>query len=172
MLRADLLDAIDTLLKSIRRKNHLPFGGVQVLFIGDLLQLPPVVKDDEWRFLKQHYRTAFFFDAKALASNKPIYIELDKIYRQEDDRFIGILNDLRTNQVTKQDIEILNSYYKPDFKQALTENYIHLTTHNNKADSLNRDSLQSLSGKSYFFKAEITGDFNEYAYPEIGRAHV
>lgn len=165
MLRSDLLDAIDTVLKSVRRKNHLPFGGVQVLFIGDLLQLPPVVKEDEWRYLKQYYKSAFFFDAKVLQQNKPLYIELDKIYRQADNTFISILNNLRSNQVTKQDIDTLNSHYKPDFKSDVKENYIHLTTHNNKADTLNRESLQSLEGKSYFFKAEVTGDFNEYSYP-------
>ena len=165
MLRADLLDAIDTVLKSIRKKNHLPFGGVQVLFIGDLLQLPPVVKDEEWRYLKSYYKSAFFFDAHVLTQNKPLYIELDKIYRQADDTFISILNNLRSNQVTQKDIETLNSYYRPDFKSDINENYIHLTTHNSKADNLNRESLKSLSGKSYFFKAETTGDFNEFAYP-------
>ena len=165
MLRADLLDAIDTVLKSVRRKNNLPFGGVQVLFIGDLLQLPPVVKDDEWRLLKSHYRTAFFFDAVVLQQSKPLYIELDKIYRQADNSFISILNNLRNNQVTKQDIETLNSFYKPDYKSDLNDNYIHLTTHNNKADSLNRESLLSLPGPSYFFKASIEDDFNEYAFP-------
>jgi uncharacterized protein YpbB len=165
MLRADLLDAIDTVLKSIRRKNHLPFGGVQILFIGDLLQLPPVVKDEEWRYLKSYYKSAFFFDAQVLTQNKPLYIELDKIYRQADNTFISILNNLRSNQVTPKDIETLNSYYKPDFKSDIKENYIHLTTHNSKADNLNRESLKSLSGKSYFFKAETTGDFNEFAYP-------
>ena len=165
MLRADLLDAIDTVLKSIRKKNHLPFGGVQVLFIGDLLQLPPVLKDEEWRYLKSYYKSAFFFDAHVLTQNKPLYIELDKIYRQADDTFISILNNLRSNQVTQKDIETLNSYYRPDFKSDINENYIHLTTHNSKADNLNRESLKSLSGKSYFFKAETTGDFNEFAYP-------
>lgn len=165
MLRADLLDAIDTVLKSVRKKNHLAFGGVQVLFIGDMLQLPPVVKDDEWRFMKNYYKTAFFFDAQVLQQNKPVYIELDKIYRQADNTFIEILNNLRTNHVTKQDIDTLNSYYKPDFKSNLKDNYIHLTTHNSKADNLNRESLKSLEGRSYFFKATLTGDFNEYAYP-------
>lgn len=165
MLRADLLDAIDTVLKSVRRKSHLPFGGVQVLFIGDMLQLPPVVKDDEWSFLKSYYKTAFFFDAQVLQQNKPLYIELDKIYRQADDTFINILNHLRNNQVSREDIETLNRYYKPGFRQELHDNYIHLTTHNYKADNLNRESLQRLGGQSYFFKAEISGDFSEYAYP-------
>ncbi|MCW3082880.1 MAG: ATPase [Bacteroidetes bacterium] len=165
MLRADLLDAIDLVLKSVRRKNHLPFGGVQVLFIGDMLQLPPVVKEDEWQFLRAYYKTAFFFDAQVLQQNKPLYIELDKIYRQADDAFIKILNNLRSNHVTTQDIETLNTFYKPDFKAAANDNYIHLTTHNYKADNLNKESLRRLEGQSYFFKAETTGDFNEYAYP-------
>ncbi|MCW3071331.1 MAG: ATPase [Bacteroidetes bacterium] len=165
MLRADLLDAMDLVLRTIRRKSHQPFGGVQVLFIGDMLQLPPVVKDDEWQYMKSFYKTAFFFDAQVLQQNKPVYLELDKIYRQADDSFIRILNNLRTNHVTKQDIDTLNGYYKANFRPAADENYIHLTTHNNKADTLNRESLQRLPEKSWFFKAEVTGDFNEYAYP-------
>ncbi len=165
MLRADIVDAIDTVLKGIRKKNHLPFGGVQVLFIGDMLQLPPVVKDDEWNYLKKYYKTPFFFDAQVLQNNKPLYLELDKIYRQQDNTFISILNNLRTNQVTKNDIETLNSYYKPNFKTNIIDSYIHLTTHNYKADKINSDSLNSLQFKSYFFKADIWGDFNEYAYP-------
>ncbi len=165
MLRADVLDAMDVVLKGVRRKNHLPFGGVQVLFIGDMLQLPPVVKDDEWNYLKQYYRTPFFFDAQVLQQSKPLYLELDKIYRQQDDTFISILNNLRTNQVTKNDIEVLNTFYKPDYKAQLNENYIHLTTHNYKADKINNDSLNSLKTKSYFYKADVWGDFNEYAHP-------
>lgn len=165
MLRADLLDAIDTVLRSIRRKNHLPFGGVQILFIGDLLQLPPVVKDDEWKELKNYYKSIYFFEALALKNNPPLYIELNKIYRQADDSFISILNNLRNNQVTNADIEILNRYYKPDFKPKADENYIQLTTHNHKADSLNKQELQKLNEPSFFFKAETSGDFNEFAYP-------
>lgn len=165
MLRADLLDAIDLVLKSIRRKSHLPFGGVQVLFIGDLLQLPPVVKEDEWKFLRDHYRTAFFFDAQVLQQNKPLYIELDKIYRQADDVFIRILNNLRSNHITARDIEMLNTRYQEGFRQQPGDNYIYLTTHNYKADNLNRESLQRLEGASFFFKAETSGDFSEYTYP-------
>jgi len=165
MLRSDLLDAIDTVLKSVRRKNNIPFGGVQVLFIGDMLQLPPVVKEDEWTYLKSYYKSAFFFDAQVLQNNKPLYIELDKIYRQADNTFITVLNNLRTNQVTAKDIELLNTFYKPNFTPTINENYIQLTTHNHKADSLNKQELQKLNSQSYFFKAEITGDFNEFAYP-------
>lgn len=165
MLRADLLDAIDTVLRNVRRKNHIAFGGVQVLFIGDLLQLPPVVKDDEWRYLKSYYNSPYFFDAHVLQESKPLYIEFDKIYRQQDDNFITILNNLRENTIEYEDIEILNQYYKPNFKPETDEGYIHLTTHNAKADALNREELQKLPGRSYYFMAEIEGEFSEYSYP-------
>lgn len=165
MLRADLLDAIDVLLRSVRRNQSAPFGGVQVLFIGDLLQLPPVVKEEEWTLLKNYYPSPFFFDAKVLRQNKPLYIELDKIYRQDDAVFIGLLNNLRTNKTTREDIDRLNSYYKPGFKPALDENYITITTHNAKADRINREYLTNLSGKSFFYKAKVEGEFNESAYP-------
>jgi energy-coupling factor transporter ATP-binding protein EcfA2 len=164
MLRSDLLDAIDTILQSVRR-NRRTFGGVQLLFIGDLLQLPPVVKDAEWRILKQYYKSQFFFDAYALADNPPLYIELEKIYRQTDNTFINILNNLRNNTVNEHDVEVLNKHYQPDFKPKPTENYIKLTTHNNSADLLNNTELSKIKNPSYFFKAEIKGDFNENAYP-------
>ena len=165
MLRADLLDAIDTVLRSVRRKQHLPFGGVQVLFIGDLLQLPPVVKDDEWNILKNHYKSVYFFDAQVLRQDPPLYIELEKIYRQSDNTFIALLNNLRNNTVTPEDESLLNQYYKPEFTARPGDNYIQLTTHNYKADAINRQELQKLKGKSYFYRATTTGDFNEYAYP-------
>ena len=164
MLRADLLDAIDMVLRYIR-KNNAGFGGVQVLFIGDLHQLPPVVKNDEWNLLSQFYKSAFFFDALALAQNQPLYIELEKIYRQADDTFIHLLNNLRNNQVTDQDIALLKTYYKENYQPDLTENYITLTTHNNKADTLNKNSLKELDGKSYFYNAIVDKDFAESAYP-------
>ncbi|HTA62642.1 MAG TPA: helix-turn-helix domain-containing protein [Bacteroidia bacterium] len=164
MLRADLLDAIDMVLRHIRRKNSV-FGGVQVLFIGDLLQLPPVIKNEEWEFLKPHYKSIYFFDSQVLQKEKPVYIELDKIYRQADDTFISLLNNLRHNQITQGDIELLNNYYKPDFKPKADENYITLTTHNYKALELNKTFLQELKNKSFFFEAELENDFSEYAYP-------
>ena len=165
MLRADLLDTIDFVLKSIRRQQHKPFGGVQVLFIGDLMQLPPVVKEEEWHILRNYYSSIYFFDAQVLRNEKPIYIELDKIYRQSDNTFIDLLNNLRNNKVTQANIDLLNSYYKPNFDVNSALNTITLTTHNNKADTLNKSALQELKGKSYFFSAIIDGDFNEYAYP-------
>jgi len=164
MLRADLLDAIDMVLRYVRRKQS-PFGGVQVLFIGDLLQLPPVIKNEEWEFLKAFYKSIYFFDAQVLQKEKPVYIELDKIYRQADDTFISLLNNLRNNQITEDDIELLNKYYQPNFKPKADANYITLTTHNYKALELNKTFLQELKSKSFFFEAEIEDDFNEYAYP-------
>ena len=165
MLRADLLDAIDVTLRSVRRQKHLPFGGLQILFIGDLLQLPPVVKDEEWQVLKAWYKSPYFFDAVALENAKPMYIEFDKIYRQQDDHFIKILNNLRTNEITNDDIDLLNQYYKPGFKLGANDGSIFLTTHNHKADTINKEALQKLPGESFYFKAEIEGKFSEYAYP-------
>ncbi len=165
MLRADLLDTIDFVLKNTRRQNHKPFGGVQVLFIGDLMQLPPVVKEEEWNVLRNYYNSVYFFDAQVLKNEKPVYIELDKIYRQSDNTFINLLNNLRNNKVTQADIDLLNNYYKPDFKSSSVLNIITLTTHNQKADTLNKSALAELKGNSYFFNAKIEGDFNEHAYP-------
>jgi uncharacterized protein YpbB len=165
MLRADLLDAIDWVLRHVRRRNNLPFGGVQVLFIGDLLQLPPVVKNEEWTLLKPFYNSIYFFDARVLQQNKPVYIELDKIYRQTDQRFVDLLNHLRNNEINADDTALLNTYYKPDFKPSATDNYITLTTHNYKAAEINKNFLSRISAQSYFFDASIDGDFNEYAYP-------
>lgn len=165
MLRADMLDAIDFTLRYIRRNRNVPFGGVQLLFIGDLHQLPPVVKNDEWRVMAGFYKSIYFFDALALRENPPVYIELDKIYRQDDSVFINLLNNLRNNQITAEDTALLRQHYKQDFKPQADDNYITLTTHNNKADTINRERLTQLKTKSYFFEAKVTGDFNEYAYP-------
>ncbi|MES2417899.1 MAG: helix-turn-helix domain-containing protein [Bacteroidota bacterium] len=165
MLRADLLDAIDMVLRYVRKNNASSFGGVQLLFIGDLYQLPPVVKPDEWGLLSSFYKSIYFFDALALAANRPVYIELEKIYRQADDTFIGLLNNLRNNNVTPQDIELLKRYYKANYKVELSDNYITLTTHNQKADALNKQHLEELKTKTYFYQASITDEFGESAFP-------
>jgi PIF1-like helicase len=164
MLRSDLLDAMDFMMQTVRKKSQ-PFGGVQVLFIGDLLQLPPVVRDEEWRTLKKYYKGKFFFHAHVVQQNPPLYIELDKIFRQTDDKFISVLNNLRNNQISKEDVVFLNDYYKPNFDLKSNKGFITLTTHNAKADSLNTQSLADLEGKLVAFKAEITGDFPEKIYP-------
>ncbi|NTE03564.1 AAA family ATPase [Agrobacterium tumefaciens] len=165
MLRADMLDAIDFALRYVRRNRNIPFGGVQLLFIGDLHQLPPVVKNDEWRIMAKFYKSIYFFDALALKDNPPVYIELEKIYRQDDAVFIDLLNNLRNNKITPEDTALLSQHFKQDFKPSADDNYITLTTHNNKADSINRERLTQLKTKSYFFEAKVQGEFNEYAYP-------
>ncbi len=165
MLRADLLDAIDVVLKTIRRQKQKPFGGVQILFIGDLLQLPPVVKRDEWNILSKYYKSAYFFESKALQASKPIYIELEKIFRQSDQTFISILNNLRNNQTTREDIRKLNQHYQTSINPKDAKGRVFITTHNRKADAINKQSLQKLPGKSYYFDAEVKGDFKEYLYP-------
>jgi hypothetical protein len=165
MLRADLLDAIDNILRYVRRKRSLPFGGVQLLFIGDLHQLPPVVKDGEWSMLGAYYKSIHFFEALALGGQKPVYIELEKIYRQTDDQFISLLNNFRENKVSNEDITMLNKCLDPDFKPDNGDGYIHLTTHNRIADEINREALKRLSGVSHQYSCEIEGNFNEHQYP-------
>lgn len=164
MLRADLLDAIDFMMQSVRQKKA-PFGGVQVLFIGDLLQLPPVMKNEEWDVLRHYYKGKFFFHSQVIQQNPPLYIELSKIFRQTDDRFISILNNLRNNQISQNDIAVLNEFVKPDFDLKANKGYITLTTHNSKADAMNAQSLSDLDGKLITFKPEIVGDFPDKIFP-------
>ncbi|MDP2388399.1 MAG: helix-turn-helix domain-containing protein [Bacteroidota bacterium] len=172
MLRADILDAIDTVLRVVRRKNNTPFGGVQVLFIGDLLQLPPVIKDNEWYVLRNYYKSVFFFDAVALTYNKPVYIELDKIYRQSDSEFIDLLNNLRNNTVTEKDVELLNKHYKPGYLIDSNDSTITLTTHNNKADAINKAHLEKLSTPLFSYDASVEDDFSEFSYPVEKTLHL
>lgn len=165
MVRSDVLDAIDTVLRHIRRKYNIPFGGVQMLYIGDLSQLPPVVRDHEWKVLKNYYRSQFFFDAQVLLQSPPLYLELKKIYRQSDADFIQVLNNIRNNQVQDSDLELLHQFYKPDFKPQKDGEYITLTTHNAKADIINQKELLKLKTPIHNFHAQIDGDFNENAFP-------
>lgn len=165
MLRADLLDAIDTILRSIRRHRDQPFGGVQVLFIGDLLQLPPVVKESEWPYLKKYYASQYFFDARVMGETKLVYLELSKIYRQSDPQFIGLLNKLRDNRMRQADVDFLNRYYKPGFQPPAREHYINLTTHNYKADRINSTALAELQSREYEYQATVEGEFSPHNYP-------
>jgi uncharacterized protein YpbB len=164
MLRADLLDAMDYMMQTVRKKSA-PFGGVQVLFIGDLLQLPPIIRDEEWRTLRNYYKGKFFFHAHVIQQYPPLYIELSKIYRQTDDRFISVLNNLRNNEITASDIQTLNEFVQPNFDLKSNKGYITLTTHNAKADVMNAQSLEALEGKLATFKPDITDDFPEKIYP-------
>ena len=164
MLRADLLDAIDFMMQTVRKKNS-PFGGVQVLFIGDLLQLPPVIRDDEWQTLKKYYKGKFFFHSQVVQQNPPLYIELDKIFRQSDDAFISVLNNLRNNQISNEDIATLNQYVQPNFDLKTNKGFITLTTHNSKADTMNTEALESLEGKEWLYSPELTGDFPDKIFP-------
>ncbi|MFC6877413.1 helix-turn-helix domain-containing protein [Flavobacterium myungsuense] len=164
MLRADLLDAMDFMMQTVR-KNKIPFGGVQVLFIGDLLQLPPVIREEEWRTLKNYYKGKFFFHSHVVQQNPPLYIELSKIFRQTDDVFISILNNLRNNQISQVDIQNLNQYVQPNFDLKANKGYITLTTHNAKADAMNAQALQDLEGKLVQYKPEVVGDFPDKIFP-------
>ncbi|MDH5474299.1 MAG: helix-turn-helix domain-containing protein [Cyclobacteriaceae bacterium] len=164
MLRADMLDCIDLVLRTIRRNSN-PFGGLQLLFIGDLNQLPPIIKKMEWSLLQQFYNSGYFFESLVLQKSSVVYIEMDKIFRQSDPKFINILNRLRENELSTTDIALLNSYYIKDFSQKENEEYIHITTHNNKADLQNNQSLSRLSTSSKSYKAKIIGDFPENMFP-------
>lgn len=164
MLRADVLDAIDFMMRKVRR-NERPFGGTQVLFIGDLLQLPPVVKNEEWEMLKKYYRGMFFFHSHIMQQYPPLYIELDKIFRQTDSEFIAVLNNLRLNKITSNDVQLLNQFVQPNFDLKKHKGFIILTTHNAKADTINAQSLQDLEGKQFTYFPEITDDFPEKIFP-------
>ncbi|HAN78915.1 MAG TPA: helicase [Bacteroidales bacterium] len=166
MVRADMLDAIDAVLR--RYKNRLlPFGGVQLLMIGDLFQLSPIVKDDEWNLLKPYYDTWYFFGSRALKESQPVIIELKKIYRQSDELFINMLNSVRNNLVTASLLESLNERYIENFEPRDDEGYIRLTTHNYSANQINSERLTNLETETVVFTAEITGDFPESMYPNF-----
>lgn len=165
MMRSDMLDAIDTILRHFRRAPHMPFGGVQVLYIGDMYQLPPVVQHEEWEIMQQYYQSPFFFHAKVIAEAPPLYIELKKIYRQNEQRFIDVLNNIRNNTVTKLDFEFLNNRYQPEFVSTVDDHYITITTHNKKADTINAAELAKLPGKLHTFKATIKDEFYDKAFP-------
>lgn len=165
MVRADLLDAVDAVLRHVRKQPELPFGGVQMLFIGDLSQLPPVVNEQEWKTLVNFYASPFFFHARCLQEQPPLYLELKKIYRQSDETFIRILNNIRHNKVKAEDLQILEQYYRPGFVPEDKEEYITLTTHNRKADVINQEELKKLKGRLHTFEARTEGEFQEKSYP-------
>lgn len=164
MVRADLLDAIDAVLRRFR-DHQKPFGGVQLLMIGDLAQLTPVVTPEDEQILKPYYDTPYFFGSKALQQINYVTIQLDHVYRQQDISFIEILNQIRDGQPTQQALEQLNTRCRPAFIPSPEESYIRLTTHNQLANYYNESELQKLPGKSFQFHAEIKGTFPDYSYP-------
>lgn len=165
MVRADLLDAIDAVLRHFRFRHHEPFGGVQVLMIGDMYQLSPVVKEEEWSHIGTNYQSHYFFDSRVLKNTPPVHIAFDKIYRQQDQRFVNLLNAVRNNSLDAEDLRLLQSLYNPHYKPNDDEDHIILTTHNNKADIINKERLDALKGKTFSFAAKIEGEFADKNFP-------
>lgn len=164
MVRADLLDAVDAVLRKVRRSSAA-FGGVQLLMIGDIQQLAPVARQNEWELLQPYYKSVYFFDSHVLRNNPYICVELNHIYRQNDDDFIKILNQVRNNRLDKNSADLLNQRFLPDFEPNDNDGYITLTTHNSQADEINELKLNAIKAKTLTFEAEIKGIFPENAYP-------
>lgn len=164
MVRSDVLDAVDNVMRRFREHDK-PFGGVQLVMIGDLHQLTPVVSDKEEKILSEYYNTTYFFGSKALQSIDYVTIELHHVYRQQDESFLKILNDIRDGHPTADDLKTLNSRYNPSFRPNANDDYIRLTTHNSKADDYNNYELLALKTPSYTFEAEIEKEFPPSDYP-------
>ena len=164
MVRADLLDAVDAVLRRFR-KNQLPFGGVQMVMIGDLGQLAPVAKDDEWQLLSRFYATPYFFSSLALQRTRYAIVELKTVYRQNDQRFLDILNKVRDNRADTSVLAALNSRYIKGFQPDTDEGYIRLVTHNFQAQRENDRQLDLLPGKEYTYEAKISGKYPEMLFP-------
>ncbi|MFI3327737.1 MAG: AAA family ATPase [Rikenellaceae bacterium] len=168
MVRCDVLDKIEQRLRSVRKSNR-PFGGVQLLLIGDVQQLAPICRDDEWSMLSNHYNSPYFFDALSLRNKSYVTIELDEIFRQRDSKFTDILNAIRENRATRATLDELNKRYIENFVAPKGEEYITLTTHNTHANSINSRNLNDLHSLPYFYDADVSGDFPESAYPNDTR---
>lgn len=164
MVRSDLLDAIDNVLRRFRNHSK-PFGGVQLLMIGDLAQLSPVVTPEDEHLLRPYYDTTYFFGSKALQQVDYVTIQLEKIYRQADMKFVDILNNIRENRATQNDLLALQSRYDPSFTPKSDEGYIRLTTHNRMADEYNDRQMARLNTTPYTYKAEIEGTFPPTSFP-------
>jgi ATP-dependent DNA helicase PIF1 len=160
MVRCDLLDVIDAILRAVR-KNNAPFGGVQLLLIGDLYQLPPVSKREEWSFLRNVYPSPYFFDAVVIRNNPLLQVELTEVFRQTEPEFISILNAIRNNQISQESLDILNRRHQPTFTATEDLNPIIITSHNVEANSINKKKLDDLAGMEYTFDGEISGDFRD-----------
>lgn len=165
MVRADIVDAIDMVLRHYKHRPQVPFGGVQVIMIGDLMQLPPVVHSSEDEKLDEYYAGPYFFQSKVMQEIKPVYIEFNHIYRQQDLKFINLLNEVRDNHLSEVSKSILEARYVPNFINDEDNFHITLTTHNNKADELNKRKLDEIKEEVHCFEAEINNNFPENSYP-------
>lgn len=164
MVRPDQLDAIDSILRKLRNSSQ-PFGGIQLLLIGDLRQLPPVVKEEEWEILQEHYSSPYFFESHALKKAGYLAIELSTVYRQSDELFLNMLNQIRQGYIEKELLTLLNTRVKKSEEITDIDGYIRLTTHNKRADIINNNRLESLKGEEMLYEAEVKGTFPESAYP-------
>ena len=164
MVRPDVLDQIDLILRNIKDTSY-PFGGVQLLLIGDLSQLSPIIRDEEWGLLSRYYSTPYFFSALVMQKAAYVRIELDHVYRQKEQDFVHILNEVRNQQISKESLALLNARYVPDFKPSADDPYITLTTHNSIAQEVNTEFLEALQGQEFEFTATVKGDFPRDAYP-------
>jgi ATP-dependent DNA helicase PIF1 len=160
MVRCDLLDVIDAILRSVR-KNNAAFGGVQLLLIGDLYQLPPVTKREDWAFLSSAYASPYFFEALVVRRNPLLQIELTTVFRQTEPEFIHILNAIRNNQISEEELALLNRRYDPLFNSSAELNPIIITSHNAEANAINKEKLDELPGTEYTFEAEVSGEFRD-----------
>lgn len=165
MVRCDVLDAIDSILRHYRGRPYLAFGGVQVVLIGDVLQLPPIAKPDEWEILRQHYRSVFFFSSRVVEDHSITQIQFEHIYRQKDENFIDLLNHIRINQVEKRHLDLLTSLYRTDFKPEKKDKFITITTHRRKAEIINEEELKAIDEKEFIYHGTVEGNFSESSLP-------
>ncbi|GAI53544.1 unnamed protein product, partial [marine sediment metagenome] len=164
-MRADLLDCVDRFLRLNGPESDKPFGGIQMAFIGDLYQLPPVVTSGEKEVFQSLYETPYFYGARVFESFDMEFVELEKIYRQHDEQFITLLNAIRNNSVTEEGLELLNHRYQPEFEPSIDDFYICLTTTNRLAEEINDKRLAGLKGRLYTFTGSIEGDFGREYLP-------
>ncbi len=165
MVRCDMLDAVDTVLRHVRNERAKPFGGVQVLLIGDMFQLPPVTREEDWKILRPFYQSPYFFDSHAFLQEKPLHVEFNRIYRQTDPQFINLLNEVRNNRLSEEGLQLLESRYSPHFRRTRDDGYIILTSHNESARFTNSSRLRELETPLFEFAAAIEDDFPPNAYP-------
>jgi hypothetical protein len=165
MVRADLLDAIDAVLRHFRFRYNEPFGGVQVLMIGDMYQLSPVARDEEWSLIASNYKSPYFFDSRVMQQSPPVHIAFDKIYRQQDEQFVHLLNQIRHNKLDLKNLSILEALYQPAYQPTESDDHIILTTHNYKAEAINKERIEKISSKAFTFLATIEGEFSDKNFP-------